>query len=228
MRQHEQRIVIITGAAGGVGGVVVRKWLEAGARVLAVDRVSGEEAERLVWHRADLTNEPGARSMVEAAEMAFGTPDTLIHLAGGFDMGPLDAENAVDVWEKMIAINLTTAFHAFRAVVPAFRARGGGWIVGVGSRAARVPTARMAAYAASKAGVIALGESLSEEVKGDNIHVNLILPSTIDTPANRSAMGDAHADQWVKAEDIAAATLYLCSEEASSLYGTTLEMYARA
>jgi NAD(P)-dependent dehydrogenase (short-subunit alcohol dehydrogenase family) len=160
---------------------------------------------------------------------AFGKPaDTLLHLVGGFAMGPLDSKDAVETWDRMITLNLTSAFQCYRAMLPGLRAQGGGWIVGLGSRAARDAGANLAAYAASKAGLAALTQSLSAEVRGIDIHVNLILASTIDTPANRRAMGEEHAGDWVTPDDIAEATLYLCSERARAVHGATLELYAKA
>ena len=230
------RIVVITGAAGGVGQIVTKRWLDAGASVLAVDaHNTGHQAlqtfvgptDRLATHVADLTTEPGARSIVDAARSAFGAdPDTLLHLVGGFGMGPLDGEDAASTWQRMLDLNLNSSFHCFRAMIPALKARGGGWMVAMGSKAVGAPPAQMAAYTASKAGLAALVHSASEEFKGDGIHINLILASTIDTPANRAAMGEKAAAKWVSPQDIAEATLFLCSERAKALYGTTLEVYA--
>jgi NAD(P)-dependent dehydrogenase (short-subunit alcohol dehydrogenase family) len=167
--------------------------------------------------------------MVDEAMKAFGRPaDTLLHLVGGFAMGPLDSGDAVATWDRMIAMNLTSAFQCYRAILPALRGQGGGWIVGLGSRAAREAGANLAAYAASKAGLAALTQSLSAEVRGADIHVNLILASTIDTPANRRAMGEEHAEDWVTPDDIAEATLYLCSARARAVHGATLELYSKA
>ena len=117
---------------------------------------------------ADVASESGAGEMVSAAERAFGRPaDSLIHLVGGFAMGPLDAPDAPKQWQAMLAVNLNSAFFCYRAVLEGFRRRGGGWIVGLGSRAAVSPGARTAAYATSKAGLVALTQSLSEEVKAE-------------------------------------------------------------
>jgi NAD(P)-dependent dehydrogenase (short-subunit alcohol dehydrogenase family) len=231
-------VVIITGAAGGVGTVVTRRWLKAGASVLAVserqeslDRLRGEltDTSRLATFAADITTEAGAAAMVAAAEREFGqAADTLLHLVGGFGMGPLDAPDAPALWEKMMAINLLSSFHTYRAIVPVLKARGGGWIVGLGSRAAVSQGANVAAYAASKAGLIALTQSLSAEVKDAGIHVNILLASTIDTPANRREMGEKNAGKWVRPDDIADTTLYLCSEQARAVHGASIEVYARA
>jgi NAD(P)-dependent dehydrogenase (short-subunit alcohol dehydrogenase family) len=125
-------------------------------------------------------------------------------------------------------VNLVSAFQCYRAMLPALRKRGGGWIVGLSSRAANNPGARIAAYAAAKAGLAALTSSLSAEVRNSGIHVNLIVASTIDTDANREAMGREKARDWVSPDDIADATMYLCSEKARSVHGATLEVFANA
>lgn len=232
------RTIIITGAAGGVGSTVTQRWVEAGANVLAVERsketldklrASLPPSPRFGVFAADVATADGAAAMVAQAETIFEKPaDTLIHLVGGFAMGALDADDAPEQWEKMLTLNVTTNFYAYRAMLPVLKQRGGGWIIGLGSRVATAPPAQMAAYAASKAALLALTQSLSEEVRDAGIHVNLLLASTIDTPANRAAMGDAAAAKWVKPDDIADATLYLCSDRARAVYGGTLEIYARA
>ncbi len=236
---------IVTGGAGGVGQTVTLRWLRAGGQVLCVG-VSHEElahvtetwkveagsdteaAARLVVWAADLVTEAGAQGTVAEAERIFGTVDALVHLVGGFGMGPLDAPDAHALWSKMIALNLESAFHCYRAVLPSFKKRNSGSIIGLGSRVAVTPAGGLAAYAASKAGLIALTQALSDEVKNDGVRVNILLASTIDTPANRRAMGDDAANDWVAADDIADACLYLCSPQARAVTGATLEIYARA
>jgi NAD(P)-dependent dehydrogenase (short-subunit alcohol dehydrogenase family) len=235
------RIVIVTGGAGAVGSTVSRRWLDAGASVLVVDhrqstidrwlaQYSPQDVKRRVATLAtDVATEAGAREMVVTATSAFGhPPDTLIHLVGGFAMAAVEDDNAPATWERMISINVASAFHCYRAMLPSLRARGGGWIVGLSSRAANNPAPRMSAYAASKAGLAALTSSLSLEVREAGIHVNLIVASTIDTVPNREAMGSAKAPDWVTPDDIADATMYLCSEKARSVHGATLEVFANA
>ncbi len=234
------RVVIITGGAGGAGHTVTQRWLEAGASVLVADHTQSaldqlrdalpqELTEGLATLAGDVTTETGAAQMAAEAAKVFGKPaDTLIHLVGGFAMGSLDAPDASQTWERMMALNLTAPFQCCRAVLPGMKAQGSGWIVGLGARAASSPSANLAAYAASKAGLLALTQSLSAEVRGLGIHVNLILASTIDTPANRKAMGTEHTADWVTPNDIAEATLYLCSEQARAVHGATLELYANA
>ena len=223
----------MTGASGGLGPTVTRRWLEAGARVVAVgsSAASVEKLgahERLATAAFDLTTQAGAEDMVQFARSAFGAPDTLLHLAGGFDMSPTTGDDAPAIWEHMMRLNAGSAFYAFRAMVPSLRERGGGWLLGMSSRAAQVPGAKVAAYAASKAALNALVKSMADELRGEGIHVNAIATSTIDTPANRAAMGETFASKWVTADQIADATLYLCSPQASAVNGAIFDVFGRA
>jgi NAD(P)-dependent dehydrogenase (short-subunit alcohol dehydrogenase family) len=233
------RVVIVTGGAGAVGSTVSRRWLDAAASVLVVDHrqatidawlseFSGKNWNgRVATMATDVATEAGARAMVNEADRAFGKPaDTLIHLVGGFAAAAVEDENAQRTWDNMMSVNVTSAFQCYRAVLPALRARKGGWIVGLSSRAAQSPGPRLAAYAASKAALGALTSSLSAEVRSVGIHVNLIVASTIDTPANRESMGESKAASWVSPDDIADATMYLCSDRARSVHGATLEVFA--
>lgn len=236
-----ERVVIITGATGGVGSIVSRRWLDAGASVLIVDHrqevvdswmtkhSSGNWKGRVATLAADVTTESGAARMIAEAETAFGrAPDTLIHLVGGFAQAALEDENARETWDGMMTLNLTSALCCYRAMLPALRSIGGGWIVGLSSRTMTNPGARIAAYAASKAALAALTSSLSAEVRAAGIHVNLIVASTIDTPANRESMPKANPADWVSPDDIADATMYLCSHQARAVHGATLEVFANA
>ncbi|GAB4453805.1 MAG: 3-oxoacyl-ACP reductase FabG [Armatimonadaceae bacterium] len=234
------RRVLITGGAGGVGTVVTKRWLEAGASVLVVDHAEKNLARlkealpdilmpRLHTLETDVTQEDGANAMIAYAEHEWGqAADTLLHLVGGFTMGPIDGDEAPEQWRKMMDLNLNAVFHCYRAMVKARKPHGSGWIVGLGARAAVSPGANLMAYAAAKAGLVALTQALSAEVRDQGIHVNVLLASTIDTPANREAMGEKKADTWVTPDDIADATFYLCSERANAIHGATLEIYNRA
>jgi NAD(P)-dependent dehydrogenase (short-subunit alcohol dehydrogenase family) len=235
------RIAVVTGGSGGVGSIVTQRWLDAGASVLVADH---SQAAIDAWTKAnaksdwkgrlrtlavDVTTESGAASMVSEAASSFGgPPDTLIHLVGAFAMASVEDPAAQRTWDSMIAVNLTAAFQCYRAMLPGFRSRGGGWIVGLSSRVTSDPGPKISAYAASKAGLVALTSSLSAEVRSADIHVNLIVASTIDTPANRQSMGAENAAKWATADDIADATMYLCSAQARSVYGATLEVFAKA
>ena len=235
------RVVIITGGAGAVGSTVSKRWLDAGASVLVVDHRQStvdawlSEFSRNEWQNCvatlaiDVATEAGARTMVREARASFGKPaDTLIHFVGGFAAGALEDEDAERTWNRMMTVNVTSAFHCYRAMLPVLRERRGGWIVGLSSRVADNPGARLSAYAASKAALGALTSSVSAEVRDAGIHVNLIVASTIDTAANRKEMGEAKVATWVSPDDIADATMYLCSDNARSVNGATLEVFAKA
>lgn len=235
------RIVIITGGAGGVGSTVSRRWLDAGASVLVADHRQatidawlsrlheGGSTDRVATLATDVTTEAGANAIVNEAETSFGKPpDTLIHLVGGFQAAKVEDGNAAHTWERMMAVNVTSAFQCYRAILPSLRKRNGGWIVGLSSRVANKPGPGISGYSAAKAALGALTSSLSAEVRDAGIHVNLIVASTIDTPANRKAMGSTEAASWVSPDDIADATMYLCSDRARSVYGATLEVFAKA
>ena len=241
--EFANRVVVIPGGAGGAGERVSLRWLAAGAWVVVVSRGESSLSElraaweaspksdprRLVTLAADVSTETGARQMMAAAQASFGRPpETLIHMVGGFSMAAVDAPDAPAVWDGMMKMNVLSNLVCYRAVLPAMRARGGGWIVGIGARSALQPGAQISGYAASKASLLALTQSLSAEVKSQNIHVNLILTSIIDTPANRKAMGDKNAGTWVTPDDIADATMYLCSDMARGVHGATLEVYGEA
>jgi NAD(P)-dependent dehydrogenase (short-subunit alcohol dehydrogenase family) len=235
------RVAIVTGGAGGVGSTVSKRWLDAGASVLVVDHrqatidvwvsqhSENDWTNRISVLATDLTTETGARAMVNQATESFGKPpDTLIHLVGGFAAAAVEDENAARTWERMMSSNVTSAFQCYRAILPSLRKRKGGWIVGLSSRAASESSPGISAYVASKAALGALTSSLAAEVRDAGIHVNLIVASTIDTPANRQAMGEAKAATWVSPDDIADATMYLCSDKAQSVYGATLEVFGKA
>ena len=235
------RIIIVTGGAGAVGSTVSRRWLDAGASVLVVDhrqqtidRWLSENSHpdwkgRVSTLATDVTTEDGSLRMVQQAANDFGAqPDTLIHLVGGFAAAAVEDSESRSTLDRMIALNLMSAFQSYRAILPALRSRSGGWIVGMSSKAAANPGPRLSAYAASKAGLEALTTSLSAEVKSAGIHVNLIVASTVDTESNREAMGRNKAAGWVTPDDIADATMYLCSDRARSVHGATLEVFANA
>jgi NAD(P)-dependent dehydrogenase (short-subunit alcohol dehydrogenase family) len=184
--------------------------------------------ENLVTAAIDLTTEEGAARMVAWARGTIGAPDTLLHLVGTFGMASTADAEAPEVFERMLRVNLHSAYHCFRAMVPALRETGGGHLVGVSARAARAPGAKMAAYAASKAALEAVAKSMAEELRPENIHVNLVATSIIDTPANRNAMGDKNAGDWVSPAQLADAIDYLVSREASGVHGAILDVFNRA
>jgi NAD(P)-dependent dehydrogenase (short-subunit alcohol dehydrogenase family) len=226
MSRFDGRVVVITGAAGGVGSVLTRAWLAEGATVIAVDR-SEQTLSRLEPHQnlrplpADLGSPEGASAMAGACDGA----DTIIHLVGGFDMGPFD-QISHEGWMRMFDMNVHTTFHTFQAMLPVLRKHPESWMLAMGSAAVETTPAQMSAYVASKSAVVALAKCLAAEVRHQGVHVNALMPATIDTPANRAEMGDAAAKNWVRAEDIASASMFLCSPQAQSVHGAVLRMAA--
>ena len=172
-----------------------------------------EGRARLV--EADVSDEAGAARAVEAA----GDVEVLVNGVGGFAGGtPVDA-TGLDVWDRLYRMNVRTAAACARAALPRMRARRRGVIVNVASQAAFAPPAGLAAYAASKAGVVALTRALQEEVAREGIRVHAVVPSTIDTPANRAAMPDADRSSWTPPASIAGVVLWLASDAASTVRG---------
>lgn len=236
MRLTDQ-IVLITGATGALGHAVTLAFLEAGARVFATWNTEASRdalvaaaapyAARLALDRVDVTDEADVSRWVAGAAGG-GAPDALVCLAGGFAGGKPVAETDRATWERMLALNLTSAFLCARAVAPLMAARGRGKIVAVAARAGLHGVANLAAYSVSKAGVITLVEALAEELKDANVQANCVLPSTIDTPANRRAMPDADSSRWVPPVEIARVILFLASDASTPISGAAIPVYGRA
>jgi NAD(P)-dependent dehydrogenase (short-subunit alcohol dehydrogenase family) len=169
----------------------------------------------------DVTDEPALGELVRRILAAHGRVDTLVNGVGGFAGGDLLATTLAD-WNRMLALNLTSAFLACRAVLPAMREARHGRVVNVASRAVVPPSGGFIAYTVAKAGVITLTEALAQEVRGDGITVNAVLPSTMDTPANRRAMPDADRAGWVRPDAVADVIVWLASDRAGSVTGTAI------
>lgn len=221
------RVVAVTGARGALGRAVVTAAVQAGLRVAAIDRATGGKARDgvLDLDGVDLTDAEGARAAIAAVVERFGRLDALLNVAGGFVWQTVgDAEPA---WDRMFALNLTTALNAGRAALPHLEASEAGRIVNVGSAAALNPGAGMGAYGASKAAVHALTRSLAEEIKAGSVTVNAVLPSILDTPANRAEMPDADPAAWVAPADLAAVILFLASPASRAMTGALVPVTGR-
>jgi len=219
--------VLITGASGGLGASVVEQFLSAGAQVTGVARSLSEgrvKASRLRWIAADLTLAAECVGVVTEAEPV----DVLVHLMGGFAGGNSVQATDDETWDRMMNLNLRSAFYMIRAVLPGMIKRKRGRIVAVGSRTGAEPAATLSAYGASKAALISLIQTVALEEKRNGITANIVLPSVIDTPANRSAMPSADYSNWVRPESIAKLLAWLASEEASDVNGAAIPIYGRA
>jgi NAD(P)-dependent dehydrogenase (short-subunit alcohol dehydrogenase family) len=229
-----ERVYLITGAFGALGSAVARAAAAQGRRLALVDAAmeppqglaDGVGSEALVLGGIDLTDPDAARAAIDGAVEQFGRLDVLINVAGGFRWQTLE-EGDLAVWDKLYALNVKTCANACRAALPHLRAAPAGRIVNIGANGAVKAAAGMGAYAASKGGVHRLTESLAEELKGAGVTVNAVLPSIIDTPANRADMPKADFGSWVTVEELAAVILFLASEAAGGVTGALVPVIGR-
>jgi len=224
----EGKIVVVTGASGALGKVVVASALAKGARIAAIDHAvsqTGETRELIELGGIDLTDSTQAKNAIDAAASHFGRLDALINIAGAFTFETV-SDGDPKTWQRMYALNVLTALNASRSAIPHLAASGAGRIINVGAMGALQAGAGMGAYAASKAGVHRLTEALAAELKG-TITVNAVLPSTIDTAANRASMPKADFTKWVRPEELAEVILFLASDAASAVTGALLPVNGR-
>jgi NAD(P)-dependent dehydrogenase (short-subunit alcohol dehydrogenase family) len=224
----EGKIIVVTGASGALGKVVVATALAKGARVTAIDHAASTmkaTPDRIELGGVDLTDASEAKKAIDAAASHFGKLDALVNIAGGFAF-ETTAEGDPKTWQRMYALNVLTALNASRSAIPHLSASGAGRIINVGAMGALQAGAGMGPYAASKAGVHRLTEALAAEWKG-KIAVNAVLPSTIDTAANRASMPNADFAKWVRPEELADVILFLASDAASAVTGALLPVSGR-
>jgi len=221
------QVVLVAGGTGALGSAVARAFITAGANVAVTYRTPREydellssvssERARLRGHQVDVTNDAEMRRMTASIEAEFQRLDVLVNTAGGYTGGPKLWEIESAVLERMLDLNLRSAFVTSRSVLPIFLKQGHGCIVNVAAKAAIDQPGGAGAYVASKAAALAMMHSLAMDLKGTAIRVNSVLPSTIDTAANRREMPRANFAGWTKPEDIARVILFLCSEDARSI-----------
>jgi NAD(P)-dependent dehydrogenase (short-subunit alcohol dehydrogenase family) len=224
------RVAMVTGANGGLGRHVTQALLDAEFTVVGVSPGIRQEMfdhPRFSALAADLNRAAAANQAATAVLAQFGRIDLLAHLAGGFAGGADIAQTDDATWERMFALNLLSAFHIFRAVLPPMRQAGSGRIIAMGSRAAESPGAKVGAYSASKAALVSLVRTVAMENKDAGITANAILPGTIDTPANRAAMPGADTREWVDPASIASLILWLGGDAGKDVTGAAIPVYGR-
>jgi len=233
------RVALIPGGLGGLGKAVTRAFIAAGASVVAVDNVArdpelaalraelGAHAGRLSFAVADVGDEAAVEALVRDILTRSDRLDILVNVVGGFAAGQPITELDLATWQRMLDLNLKNAFVLSKHVAPPMVARGWGRIIHISSRAARSGRANAAAYAISKRAVIDLVEIQAEELRASGVTVNTILPSIIDTPANRAAMPNADYDRWPKAEEIARVLLFLASDDSKLISGAAIPVYGQ-
>ena len=238
MFDFSNQIVMVSGASGNLGQAVARAFYAAGASLVLLDRKSEQlsglfpelagSTKHLLLGSVDATDAGSVGGAVQAAQDRFGRIDVLANTVGGYRAGTPVHETALETWDFMLNLNARTAFVLSRAVVPLMLAQGSGKIVHVAARAALKGGANASAYSVSKSGVVRLVESMAAELRQEGLHVNCVLPGTIDTPQNRQAMPKADHSRWVPPEAIADVMLFLASDAARAVNGAAVPVYGRS
>lgn len=237
MKALRNRTAIITGGTGALGKAIIMAFLEEGARVACtyiIDKerkqclsLTRDHKEKIVFLRADVTKEKDTSNLVAKTIKKFGRVDILVNVAGGFAYSYLK-DTDEQTWDLMINLNLKSVFLSSKNVLPVMIKQNYGKIINISSRPAIRGSAGIGAYAAAKAGVLNLTETIADEVKDYRINVNAILPSTIDTPANRRDMPEADFSKWVKPEEIARVIVFLCSDDSGAISGAGIPVYGKS
>jgi NAD(P)-dependent dehydrogenase (short-subunit alcohol dehydrogenase family) len=231
----KDKVVVITGGTGGLGGAVTAAFLQAGATVVVTYRnekefdiltASANAPGNLHGIKTNVLEEASVKAMVQQAER-FGRLDVLVNLVGGFLGGVPIAEMSLEQWDKMIDLNLKTAFLCCKHVLPVMMKQRAGRIINIGSTGGLHGGEGISAYAAAKAALINFTQSLAAEGKRHNITANVVTPGTIDTPANRQAMPQANFAEWVTPEALSQVILFLASEESTAINGATIPVFGK-
>jgi NAD(P)-dependent dehydrogenase (short-subunit alcohol dehydrogenase family) len=222
-----ERVIAITGGHGVLGRAVLEAALADGLRVAVIDHVRGQTVPDGVLELGgvDLTDPAAATRTIDAVVARFGRLDALLNIAGGFVWQTTDDPDPA--WARMFALNVATALNATRAALPHLKASPEGRVINVGANGALKSAAGMGAYAASKAGVHRLTESLAEELKDTTVTVNAVLPSILDTAQNRKDMPDADPAKWVQPADLARVMLFLASPDSRAVTGALIPVTGR-
>jgi NAD(P)-dependent dehydrogenase (short-subunit alcohol dehydrogenase family) len=221
----KDKVVLITGAKGGLGSFVTQRFLATGATVVGTSRsIINEDfpEPNFVPLPVDFTKPAAVREAVETVVSRFGKLDVLVHVLGGFAGGKTVADTDDATWEQMRDLNLTSAFYVLRAALPHLRKSGHGRIVAIGSLTAVEPHAGLGAYVTFKSALATLVRTVALENKDAGLTANLILPGTMDTPANRKAMPAADPSKWVQPGAVADLALLLAEDRAAQVTGTVI------
>jgi len=234
VKRFQNKVVMVTGAAGNLGYAVAKEFMEAGAKLVLTDH-KPDRLPRLFpafkqegSYLASPINSLNVEEISGAVRLAidkFGRIDVLVNTVGGYASGNAVHQTDYEQFDFMINLNLKTAVLACQAVIPMMLEKKGGKIINIGSRAGLKGSTNSAAYSASKAAVIRLTESISAEVRAEGINVNCVLPGIIDTPQNREAMPRANFSHWVTPESIARVILFLASDDAKDIHGVSVPVY---
>lgn len=219
------RVVLITGAKGGLGSFVTQRFLQTSATVVGVAlNISQNDfpAPNFLALPADVTNPAAVNRMTDSILEQYHRLDVLVHVVGAFAGGKSVAETDDSTWRQMQDLNLTSAFYVLRATIPHLRKSGSGRIVAIGSLAAAEPHPGLGAYVTFKSALVSLVRTVALENKDARLTANVVLPGTMDTPANRKAMPSADSSKWLQPADVADLVLWLSDERAAHITGTAI------
>lgn len=222
------KIVLVTGANGGLGTYVTRAFLEAGATVAGSSREirqSDFDHARFTALPAELATGKGARDLVDQVMARFKRLDVLVHTVGGFAGGETIVDTDDATYQRMLDLNLNSVFHILRAAINPLRQSGDGRLIAIGSRAALEPGPRVGAYSASKAAMVSLIKTAALENKDAGLKANVILPGTMDTAANRKSMPKADFSKWVQPASVASLIAWLASDAGKEMNGAVIPFY---
>src|SRR5258707_1668881 len=221
----KEKVVFITGAKGGLGSFITRRFLETGVTVVGASRSISQQdfpGPNFTALAVDFTTATAVNDAVQSVITRFGRLDVLVHLLGGFAGGQTVGETDDATWERMRDLNLTSAFYVLRVAIPHLRKSGNGRVIAIGSLAAVEPHAGLGAYVTFKTALATLVRTVALENKDAGLTANLILPGTMDTPANRKAMPAADPSKWVQPGAVAELALFLAEVRAAQVPGTVI------
>lgn len=224
------KIVLVTGADGGLGTHVTQAFLDAGATVVGTSRKIRQadfNSPNFTALAAEISTREGAQTLIDQVVMRFGRLDVLAHTVGGFAGGQSIPDTDEAIFQRMVDLNLNCVFYILRAAVPSLRKTGSGRVIAIGSRAALEPGAGVGAYSASKAAMVSLIRTVALENKDAGLTANAILPGTMDTPANRKAMPHADVSRWVQASSVADLVVWLASDPGKEVNGSAIPVYGK-
>jgi NAD(P)-dependent dehydrogenase (short-subunit alcohol dehydrogenase family) len=222
------KTVLVTGANGGLGSEVTKAFLDAGAIVVGTSRriqQSDFGHAGFTAIPAEISTGAGARTLVNQLMSRFGRLDVLVHTVGGFAGGTTVVDTDDATYQRMLELNLNSVFYILRATIPILRKSGDGRLIAIGSRAAVEPGPGVGAYSASKAAMVSLIRTVALENKDAGLRANVILPGTMDTPANRKAMPDADFSKWVQPASVASLIVGLASGAGKDITGAVIPVY---
>lgn len=237
MNTLKNKIAIVTGGTGALGKAITVAFLEEGAKVVCtyiVDKekkqclsLTSKHKDKIVFIKTDVTKKKDVFNMITNTTRKFKRVDILVNVVGGFAFSYIK-DTDEKTWDLMMRLNLKSAFLCSKYVLPRMIEQNYGKIINISSRPALKGSAGVGAYSASKAGVLNLTETIADEIKDYEINVNAVLPSTIDTPANRKDMPEADFSKWVKPEEIARVILFLASDDSKPISGAGIPVYGKA